>query len=86
MSRKSPYKITLTAHEENTLESVARKYTLPYRDVIRAKIILMAAQGYSNDEIAFRLNTPRQIVSKWHKRFYYERLTGLQEKPRGGRP
>ena len=86
MPRKSPYEITLGVYEENTLESVARKYTSPYRDVIRAKIILMTAQGYNNDEIAFRLNTPRQIVSKWHKRFYYERLIGLQDEPRGGRP
>ena len=86
MPRKSPYKITLTVHEKNTLESVAKKYTSPYREVIRAKIILMTAQGYSNDEIAFRLNTPRQVVSKWHKRFYYEHLMGLQDQPRGGRP
>ena len=86
MPRKSPYIITLTTHEKNILESESRKYTSPYRDVIRAKIILMAAQGYSNDEIAFRLDTPRQIVSKWHKRFYYDRLMGLQDEPRGGRP
>ena len=86
MPRKSPYGITLSVYEENVLESVARKYTSPYRDVIRAKIILMAARGYSNDEIAFRLNTPRQVVSKWHKRFYCQRLMGLQDEPRGGRP
>jgi len=86
MPRKSPYIITLTTHEKNILESESRKYTSPYRDVIRAKIILMAAQGYSNDEIAFRLDTPRQIVSKWHKRFYCQRLMGLQDEPRGGRP
>jgi transposase len=86
MPRKSPYGITLSVYEENVLESVARKYTSPYRDVIRAKIILMAARGYSNDEIAFRLNTPRQVVSKWHKRFYCLRLMGLQDEPRGGRP
>ena len=86
MPRISPYKITLSPNEKNYLESVTRKYTSPYRDVIRAKIILMAAEGYSNEEIAFHLDTPRQIVSKWHKRFYYERLAGLQEKPRSGRP
>jgi transposase len=86
MPRKSPYIITLTTHEKNILESGSRKYTSPYRDVIRAKIILMAAQGYSNDEIAFRLDTPRQVVSKWHKRFYCQRLMGLQDEPRGGRP
>jgi len=86
MPRKSPYTITLSEHEKNILESVSRKYTSPYRDVIRAKIVLMAARGTSNEEIAFRLNTPRRIVSKWHKRFYYGRLMGLQDEPRGGRP
>jgi transposase len=86
MPRKSPYIITLSEHEKNILESVSRKYTSPYRDVVRAKIVLMAARGYNNEEIAFRLNTPRKIVSKWHKRFYYGRLMGLQDEPRGGRP
>jgi transposase len=86
MPRKSPYTITLSKHEKNILESVSRKYTSPYMDVIRAKIVLMAARGISNEEIAFRLNTPRRIVSKWHKRFYYGRLMGLQDEPRGGRP
>ncbi len=86
MPRKSPYIITLSEHEKNILESASRKYTSPYRDVLRAKIVLMAAQGYNNEEIAFRLNTPRKIVSKWHKRFYYGRLMGLQDEPRGGRP
>jgi hypothetical protein len=36
--------------------------------------------------IASRLDTPRQIVSKWRQRFYRERLAGLDEQPRGGRP
>ncbi len=86
MPKKSPYAITLTPKERNTLESVSRRYTSPYRDVIRAKIVLMSAQGISNKEIATRLDTPRQIVSKWHKRFYYSGLMRLQDEPRGGRP
>jgi transposase len=86
MPRKSPYEIALTAHEKKTLEAAARKYTSPYRNVVRSKIILLAAQDYDNDEIASRLDTPRQIVSKWRKRFYYDRLMGLQDQPRGGRP
>lgn len=86
MPRSSPFIIALTDREQYLLESAARKYTSPYKDVIRAKIILLAAQGYSNDEIALRLDTPRQIVSKWRKRFFQDRLLGLQDQPRGGRP
>jgi transposase len=59
---------------------------LAYRDVVRAKIVLLAAQGLDNDEIAARLDTRREIVSKWRKRFFEEGLAGLDERPRGGRP
>lgn len=86
MPRKSPYVISLSIAERRKLESIARAYTSPYRDVIRAKIVLYAAQGLDNDTIAARLDTPRQIVSKWRKRFFEERLAGLEEQPRGGRP
>ena len=72
--------------ERRLLEARARKYTSPYRDVIRAKIVLLAAAGVANDAIAARLDTPRQIVSKWRKRFCLWRLPGLAEQPRGGRP
>ena len=64
---------------------MARKYTSSYCDVIRAKIILLADKGLSNDVIAARLDTPRQIVSKWRKRFALARLPGLEALPRGGR-
>ncbi len=86
MPRRSPFQVTLTAQERQTLEGRARQYTSPYRDVIRAKIVLLAAEGLGNDVIAARLDTPRQIVSKWRKRFCLWRLPGLDEQPRGGRP
>jgi transposase len=86
MPRTSPYRIDLTDDERRHLEATARRYTSPYRDVIRAKIVLLAAQGLGNDEIAARLDTPRQIVSKWRKRFHEQRLGGLVDLPRGGRP
>jgi transposase len=86
LSRSSPFRIVLTSEEQEKLNTQARKYTSPYRDVIRAKIVLLAAQGLSNDVIATRLDTPRQIVSKWRKRFALARLPGLEEQPRGGRP
>ncbi len=86
MPRNSPYVIELSREEKASLESVARRYTSPYRDVIRARIVLYAARGLSNDQIAARLDTPRQIVSKWRKRFLEQRLAGLEEQARHGRP
>lgn len=86
MPRISLFNISLTNEEERRLQDVARKYTSPYCEVVRAKIILYAAQGLENTEIAARLDLPRQIVSKWRKRFCEERLGGLVERPRRGRP
>ena len=86
MPRKSPFTIELSEQERVVLEAQARRYTLPYRDVVRAKIVLMAADGLDNDEIAARLDTRREVVSKWRKRFFAGRLVGLEERPRRGRP
>ena len=86
MPRKSPFSIVLSKEERTMLETQVRQYTSPYCDVIRAKIVLLAAEGLSNDVIAARLDTPRQIVSKWRKRFALARLPGLEAQPRGGRP
>jgi hypothetical protein len=86
MPRKSPYSIVLTPAEEARLTAVAHKYTSPYYRVLRAKIVLLAAQRHSNTQIAARLDVPRQIVSKWRKRFFQHRLDGLADQPRPGRP
>ena len=86
MPRESPSVIHLTDIEKSELERQARKYTSPYYSVIRAKMILLASQGLSNDQIANGLSVPRQIVSKWRKRFFEERLDGLVDEPRPGRP
>jgi hypothetical protein len=86
MPRKSPYGIVLMEEEQAELTKRANKYTLPYFAVLRARMILLAAQGLSNDEIANQLDTPRKVVSMWRKRFFEERLLGLDERPRPGRP
>lgn len=86
MPRKSPYRILLDAEEKRALESVARKYTSPYRDVVRAKVVLLAAEGMDNKAIGEKLDLPRQTVSKWRKRFFDKRLAGLEERSRSGRP
>ena len=82
--RNSQFTVLLSPDERRTLRSVARNYTSSYCEVVRARMILMASQGISNKVIAARLDTPRQIVSKWRKRFCLARLPGLQNQPRGG--
>jgi len=84
--RRSPFVISLAPAERDALEAANRRYTAPYRDVIRARIVLLAAEGRENIEIARRLELPVQVVSKWRKRFFEERLAGLAERPRTGRP
>lgn len=49
-------------------------------------MILYAAEGMANDEIAERLDTRREVVSLWRKRFFADRLAGLEEHARPGRP
>ena len=64
---------------------MARKYTSPYYDVIRVKIILPADEGFPNHVVAAKLDTPSEIVSRWRKRFALSRPLGLKAQPRGGR-
>lgn len=86
MPRSSPFTIALSSLEETELRRRAGKYTLPYFQVQRAKMILYAAEGMPNDQIAARLDTRREVVSLWRKRFFADRLTGLEELARPGRP
>jgi CRP-like cAMP-binding protein len=86
MSRRSPYRIDLDEQQRRVLESLARSYTLPYWQVVRAQMVLLAAQGLRNDEIAQRLNCRREVVSKWRKRFFEQGMAGLDDLPRRGRP
>lgn len=86
MSRKSPYTIVLSSIERLKLEEIARCLTLPYFWVLRAKLVLLAAMGLSNSEIAHRLSVGRDVVSQWRRRFYFQRLAGLHDLPRSGRP
>ena len=86
MPRTSPFKIELTEEERQVLTRRVRQYTLPYFMVVRAQMILLAAEGWGNDEIARRLHTRREVVSMWRQRFFAERMAGLGERPRPGRP
>ena len=86
MPRSSPYEIVLSKQERAELEARARRYMSPYAEVVRARIVLMAADGLRNDQIAARLRCGRDVVSQWRKRFFETRLSGLEDLPRRGRP
>jgi hypothetical protein len=86
VTRRSPYVIELSAQDRAVLEQRARAYTAAHHEVVRAKIVLMAADGLENTVIAARLDIRPQVVSLWRKRFYQEGLDGLKDRPRTGRP
>jgi transposase len=86
MPRHSPFAVLITEEERRPLREITKKYTSPHCDVARAKVILLAAQGLENKQIGLRLDLPRQIVSKWCRRFCVQRLAGLESLPRRGRP
>jgi transposase len=83
---KSPFKIALSEEEEHELRSRAARYTTPHAEVLRAKVVLLAAAGTTNAEIARRLDCSLRTVSLWRKRFFEERPAGLEDRPRPGRP
>jgi len=79
--------ITLDPQERITLERWARGRSTPARLVSRANIVLLAAQGLQNKDIASQLGLARSVVCLWRTRFVQQRIPGIQkDAPRGGRP
>jgi transposase len=80
-------KITLTDEDRQTLERWSRGRSIPARQVLRAQIVLLAAEGKDNQSIAAELDTDRLLVGRWRKRFAERGLAGIEkDAPRGGRP
>ncbi len=86
MPRRSPFIIALSCTEEQVLVERSRQYTASYCKVVRAKIILLAASGMENEQISQVLGVRREVVSRWRKRFHYQRVDGLDDRPGRGRP
>ena len=86
MRRASPFVITLSEADRAELQRRARCYTLPHAEVVRAKIVLLAADGLENTVIAARLDVHVGVVSRWRKRFAEEGMSGLADRERSGRP
>jgi transposase len=86
VSRCSPSVIVLSSPDRSVLEERARAYTAPFAEVVRAKIVLLAAGGAANTAIAARLGVDVDVVSRWRKRFCEQGFAGLVDRKRSGRP
>jgi transposase len=76
----------LSDADRRELGKRARSYTSPHAEVVRARIVLLAADGEANAAIARRLDVDADVVWKWGKRFCEEGLGGLCDRKRSGRP
>ena len=78
--------IELTEAEREQLESWSRRRTTAQALAQRSRIVLLVAEGLRTGEVAERLGVHRNTVAKWRRRFEAERLDGLVDEPRPGRP
>lgn len=79
-------KLELTPAERQTLQQTVRRRGAGHWEVLRAKVILWAAEGLSNTEIVRRSHLSAPTVGKWRQRFLQNRTAGLSELPRSGAP
>ena len=86
MARHSPFVIELNDEDRRALTAIVRKRTAEHRVVLKAQIVLAAAEGEENLSIAERLEVAPNTVIKWRKRFFEEGLDGLTDRKRSGRP
>jgi transposase len=78
--------IELSDDERAQLEAWARRRTSAQALAQRSRVVLLAAEGVRNVEIARRLGVHRPMVTKWRNRFAEHRLDGLVDDPRPGQP
>jgi transposase len=78
--------VDLTADERAQLESWTRRRTSAQALAMRSRVVLLAADGLNNTEIAAELRIHRNVAGKWRSRFLEHRLDGLLDEPRPGRP
>jgi len=78
--------IELSEDERAQLESWARRHTSAQALAQRSRVVLLAAEGLKNTEIARRLGVHRSMVMRWRSRFSEHRLDGLLDEPRPGKP
>jgi transposase len=84
MSAPAP-SLHVSTEQRDVLETWTRSRVLPHRQVQRARMILLAADGVANEQIAARLGVSKPSVLKWRARFQADGVDGLDEAPGRGR-
>jgi len=78
--------VILTTEEDKVLRTLAISRTAPHRNVQRACLVLAAAAGKTNQVISEEIGLGWRSVGMWRHRFVRERLVGLKDRPRPGKP
>lgn len=86
MPRCSPFVVVLSSEERAVLEERAASRSASHSSVLRARIVLLAAEGLQNVDIATRVGVCVDVVSRWRKRFGEAGIAGMADRPRSGRP
>jgi len=86
IGRPRIFALTLSDVERTQLEEWAASRSLPHALVQRAQAILLSADGLANTEVAARIGLSHPMVGHWRRRFQLDRLAGLYDAPRSGRP
>jgi transposase len=81
-----PVAVTLAREVRQKLEAVCRGTTHAQREVLRARIVLLAADGHTNAAIGRRLAVTVSTIRKWRGRFWRQGMSGLRDGVRSGRP
>jgi len=76
--------VVLNEGDREELERRVRAHTSSQREVRRARVVLMAADGVSNRQIAKAVGIDQIYVGVWRKRYVADGLKGLEDRPRAG--
>ena len=83
---RAAFAVQLTDEEKRVLGEWLRRGKTERRLAERAKIVLLAHEGHTNEQVAEQLHTRTARVSRWCQRFGKDRIAGLADAARSGKP